>query len=191
VAGDYFSSPIFFVRNSTYKGYDLQEPFRWIADIAVMGAFESGVLDLPNFYFTGDDYRYRFDSEAKQRFLDLLRDRFNSGIRYRGHALKWDSVIEQKTTELARYLVGRTEELDFSGPLPDLHETRERELRRQVLDLSYPEARRLGIGKCTLHYLQANARRTSPFIVYSKVRTRLEPAGVVEKLRSSGASTCK
>ena len=29
--------------------YDLQEPFRWIADVAVMGAFESGVLDLPGF----------------------------------------------------------------------------------------------------------------------------------------------
>jgi len=30
-------------------------------------AFESGVLDVPDFYFTGDDYRYRFDTEAKRR----------------------------------------------------------------------------------------------------------------------------
>ncbi len=43
----------------------MQEPFRWIADVAVMEAFESGVLDLPDFYFTGDDYRYRFEPEAK------------------------------------------------------------------------------------------------------------------------------
>ena len=64
--------------------YDLQEPFRWIADVAVMDAFESGVLDLPDFYFTGDDYRYRFGPEAKQRFLDLLRERFNSASGTRG-----------------------------------------------------------------------------------------------------------
>jgi hypothetical protein len=48
-----------------------------------MEAFESGVLDLPDFYFTGDDYRYRFEPEAEQQFLDLLRERFNSTVRYR------------------------------------------------------------------------------------------------------------
>jgi CRISPR-associated protein Cas1 len=87
--------------------YDLQEPFRWIADVAVMDAFEGGVLDLPDFYFTGDDYRYRFDPEAKQRFLDLLRERFNSGVKYNSRALKWDTIIEQKTSELGRLLTGR------------------------------------------------------------------------------------
>jgi len=80
--------------------YDLQEPFRWIADVAVMNAFESGVLDLPDFYFTGDDYRYRFEPEAKQRFLDLLRERFNARVEYNGRVLKWDTVIEQKAIEL-------------------------------------------------------------------------------------------
>jgi len=98
--------------------YDLQEPFRWIADVTVVEAFESGVLGLPNFYFTGDDYRYRCDPESKQRFLDLLRERFNSGVRYKGRALKWDTVIEQKTVELGRYLVGRTSRLNFSEPSP-------------------------------------------------------------------------
>jgi len=34
--------------------YDLQEPFRWIADVTVMEAFESRMLDLPDFYFKGD-----------------------------------------------------------------------------------------------------------------------------------------
>ena len=38
------------------------------------------MLDLPDFYFTGDDYRYRFEPEAKRRILDLLRERFNSGV---------------------------------------------------------------------------------------------------------------
>lgn len=103
--------------------YDLQEPFRWLVDVTVLDAFESGVLDLPDFYFTGDDYRYRFGPEAKQRFLDLPRERFNSGVRYKGHAFKWDTVIKQKTVELGRYLVGRTGNLDFSEPSPRLKRT--------------------------------------------------------------------
>jgi len=100
--------------------YDLQEPFRWIADVAVVGAFESGIVDLPDFYFTGDDHRYRFEPEVKQRFLDLLRERFNSGVRYKGRALKRDTVIEQKAVELSRFLVSRSSNLDFTEPSPSM-----------------------------------------------------------------------
>ena len=71
--------------------------------MAIVEALEGGVLDLPDFYFTADDYTYRFDPEAKQGFLDLLRERFNSGVRYKGRALKWDTVIEQKSIELGRF----------------------------------------------------------------------------------------
>jgi CRISPR-associated protein Cas1 len=34
---------------------DLQEPFRWLVDLSVIHAFESGALDLRDFYFTGDE----------------------------------------------------------------------------------------------------------------------------------------
>ena len=98
--------------------YALQEPFRWIADVTVMDAFESGVLDLPDFYFTGDDYRYRFEIEAKRRFLDLFRERFNLGVKYNCRTLRWDTVIEQKALELGRYLLDRTSRVDFSEPSP-------------------------------------------------------------------------
>jgi CRISPR-associated protein Cas1 len=94
--------------------YDLQEPFRWLADVAVMEAYESGVLDLPDFYFTGDDYRYRFEPEAKNRLLDLLRQQFNSGVKCCGRTLKWDTVIEQKTIELGCHLTNRCVILNLS-----------------------------------------------------------------------------
>jgi hypothetical protein len=154
--------------------YGHQEPFRWIADVAVMQAFESEVLDLPDFYFTGDDYRYRFEPEAKQRFLDLLRERFNSGVTYKGRALKWDTVIEHKTAELSRCLIGRSGRLDFSEPAPYLERTDNQELRRRVLALSSKGASSLGIGKSTLHYLRKSARNTGAFVTYRKVSERLE-----------------
>ena len=153
--------------------YDLQEPFRWIADVSVMDAFESGVLDFPDFYFTGDDYRYRFDPEAKQRFLELLRERFNSAVRCKGRAFKWDTVIEQKANELGRFLVGRTDTLDFSAPSPTLRQTDDRELRRRILSLDQSGAGKLGIGKSTLHYLRTNAASGRSVRVYQKVLKRL------------------
>jgi CRISPR-associated protein Cas1 len=154
--------------------YDLQEPFRWIADVTVMEAFEGGLLDLPDFYFTGDDYRYRFEVEAKRRFLDLLRERFNRGARYNSHTLRWDTVIEQKAEELGRYLVGRSSKLNFSDPSPSLIRTDDRELRRRILSLSHSEGRELGIGKSTLHYLRKKARSMTPFRPYRLVREKLK-----------------
>jgi len=153
--------------------YDLQEPFRWIADVAVMDAFESGVLDLPDFYFTGDDYRYRFEPEARQRFLDLLRERFNSAVRYKGRAFKWDTVIEQKTVELGRYLIGRTGRLEFSVPSPDLGRVEDKNLRKRILNLTQQNARRLGIAKSTLHYLRGKARSGQQFKLYAPIQQKL------------------
>ena len=151
--------------------YDLQEPFRWIADVSVMEAFECGVLDLPDFYFTGDEYRYRFDPEAKQRFLDLLRERFNCGIRYRGRALKWDTVVQQKANELGRFLVRRSI-LDFAEPSPKLLEHDNRELRERILRLTQSEAKELGILKSTLHYLRRRSMTCDRLRMHTKTRKK-------------------
>jgi CRISPR-associated protein Cas1 len=152
--------------------YDLEEPFRWLADATVMGAFESGVLDLPDFYFTGDDYRYRFDPEAKQRFLDLLRERFNCGISYRGRVLKWDTVIELKANELGRFLLGRFI-IDFAEPSAKLLGYDNHQLRERILALTQSRARELGIPKSTLHYLRKNAAASRPLKLHGRVVERI------------------
>jgi len=153
--------------------YDLQEPFRWIADMAVMDAFECGALDLPDFYFRGDDYRYRFEPDAKQRFLDLLRERFNSGVRYKGRAFKWDTVIERKAVEIGLFLTGKSKTIGFQEPAPTLERQDDRELRTKIQRLTQSDAKRIGIGKSTLHYLRRKARNEQPFTVYRKVIRRM------------------
>jgi CRISPR-associated protein Cas1 len=143
-----------------------------------MDAFEGGVLDLPDFYFMGDDYRYHFKPEAKHRFLDSLCERFNSGAKYNGHALKWDTVIEQKAIELSRFLIARSRILDFIDPVLILDRSDGMEFRKKILWLAPDVARKLRIGKSTLHYLRKNANNERPFMSYSKVRERLEVAAL-------------
>jgi CRISPR-associated protein Cas1 len=156
--------------------YDLQEPFRWIADVVVVEAFESGVLDLPNFYFIGDDYRYRFEPEAKQRFLDLLRDRFNPGVRYKRRLLKWDTIIERKAMELGRFLIDRSTRLDFAEPVSTLHTLDDRQLRNRILSLSQQEAGDLGIGRSTLHYLRRGAMNGRTLKLHAKTLSKFDVA---------------
>jgi len=153
--------------------YDLQEPFRWLGDITTIEAFESGALDLKDFYFTGDDYRYRIEVEAKRHFLELLKDRFNSGVKYKGKTWKWDTVILNKTHELARFLLDKSKQIDFIEPQPTLQRSDTQDLRKRILELTQMEAKELGIAKSTLHYLRKNAQRNRPFNVYRKVQEKL------------------
>jgi CRISPR-associated protein Cas1 len=152
---------------------DLQEPFRWLADVTVSDAFESGVLDLKDFYFLGNDYRYRIEVEAKRRFLKLLQEKFNSGVKYKGGVCKWDTVILRKTQELARYLSGKAKKINFAEPRPNLERIDSLGMRKKILGLSQKEAKELGIGKSTLHYLRKHARSDKPFKIYAQVAKKL------------------
>ena len=84
--------------------------------MTVIEAFESGALDLKDFYFEGDDYRYHIDNDAKRRFLQFLMDRFNVGVKYKMKIWKWDNMILNKTRELAHFLVVTSKAIDFLEP---------------------------------------------------------------------------
>jgi CRISPR-associated protein Cas1 len=157
--------------------YDLQEPFRWLADVTVMEAFESEMLDLPDFYFTGDDYRYRFEAEPKRRFLGLLRERFNTVAKYKGRGLKWDTVIEKKTIELAYLFIDQSESLDFLQPAPTLRRIDDRAFRKRIIALSYHEARKHGMGRSTPHCLRRRAETGPRSKIHAKTLSRIEMVG--------------
>lgn len=153
--------------------FDVMEPFRFLSDLTVIKAFETGWLNPEDFYFTKDDYLYRIETEGKRRLLHLLRERFNSGVHYKGRLLKWDTVIEQKTSELARFFINQYPPLSFQEPAPILERTDNSEIREKILSLTQSEAEKRGIGKSTLHYLRQNARDQRPFRIYSKVREKM------------------
>jgi len=154
--------------------YDLMEPFRFLGELTTIETFESSVLDLKDFYFTGDDYRYRIEIEAKRRFLELLKSRFNSGVKYKGKMWKWDTVILSKTQELARFLLDKSKQVDFIEPHPTLQRSDTQDLRKRILELTQRKAGELGIAKSTLHCLRKKARNGKPFRIYKTVEVRLD-----------------
>ena len=81
-------------------------------------------------------------------------------------------MIEQKTIELGRFIASPSSRLDFSDPSPRLM-SNEQGLRRKVVRMTSSEARRVGIGKSTLHYLREKASdSTRSFRVYRKIQKR-------------------
>jgi hypothetical protein len=149
------------------------EPFRWLGDLTTMQAFESGVLDLKDFYFTGDDYSYKIETEGKRRFLQLLKERFNSGVKYKGKMWNWDTVILTKTQELARCLLLRSESIDYVEPRLGFQRIDTKTFRERIMEFSMTEARGLGIGKSTLWNLQKRSRSRKPLQIYTKTVDRI------------------
>jgi CRISPR-associated protein Cas1 len=154
--------------------YDLEEPFRWLVDLAVIQSFETGRLDTDSFYFAEQDYSYHFQLDAKGRFLDALREQFHSRVQYKTKPMRWDTVIREKAMELGRYLAKPSNELDFSEPTPVLQRADNQAVREAILTLTQNEAKERGIGKSTLHYLRKRARDEKSFTVYGKVLDKLQ-----------------
>ncbi|MFI5450150.1 MAG: hypothetical protein ACHQ03_10370 [Candidatus Bathyarchaeia archaeon] len=126
---------------------------------------------------TGDDYRYRFEVDAKQRFIDSLRERFNARVTYKGRVLKWDTVVEENANRLGRFLTEKHMSLSLLDPIPKLERQDDRELRTKILALTSFQAKRLGIEKSTLHYLRKSIRIERPFRMHRSTRKKLADLG--------------
>jgi len=155
--------------------YDFQEPYRWLVDYTVLRMVLSRTFSWDDFHFEAEDYRLRIKPPLLDRYAELLRQQFNSGVTYGGKRLFWDTVILRKCQELARYLLGKCRSFDLTSPRPVLERSDSRQLRERILSLSQSDARKLGIGKSTLHYLRRNTRSHRSFRVYRKVRKRIQP----------------
>jgi hypothetical protein len=133
----------------------------------------SRVFSWDDFYFTGDDYRLRIKPPLLDRYADMLREQFNSGVMYYGKRLPWDTLILRKCQELARFLLGKAARFDLRTPKPALDRSDTRALREKILRLSSSEAQTLRLGKSTVHYLRKRARERRPFKIYTPVLARL------------------
>ena len=142
-------------------------------DYVVLRMVLSRAFSWDDFYFTGDDYRLRIKPPLLDRYADLLREQFNSGVTYCGKRLPWDTLILRKSQELARYLLGKTVRFDLKSPRPVLQRSNTRALREKILSLSGSDARTLRLGKSTVHYLRKRAKDKKPFKVYAPVLARL------------------
>ena len=105
-----------------------------------------------------------------RNFIGFLRQQFNSSAIYKERFLKWDTIAEQKAMELSRFLLDRSQSLDFEEPSPVLERLDTSDFRSMICLLTQRKATKLGIGKSVLHYLRRNTKSSRPFKVHPKTR---------------------
>jgi len=152
--------------------YDLQEPFRWLVDVAIINALEKNVFDKKHFIRT-ENYNIKLRPIGAKKLIKQIENQFNKTTFYLGREYRWSYIIFLKARELAQYLLGKTKSIEFIKPNVQMSRTDNFELRQKILSLTNPRAKKLGIGKSQLWYMRQKATCDKSFKIYKKTIKKL------------------
>lgn len=92
--------------------YDLQEPFRFLIDMAVISAIEKGIIENKDFIRT-ENYNLRLRSSGARKLIQEINSWFNKKVNFKGSFSTWSNVLFTQTTDLAHYLIGGKNTINF------------------------------------------------------------------------------
>ncbi|WP_445475709.1 CRISPR-associated endonuclease Cas1 [Methanococcoides methylutens] len=152
--------------------YDLQEPFRFIVDLAVMNLIEKGAMDNKDFIRT-ESFSLRLRPTGARKVTEEFNAMMNGKVEYRKKNSSWGSVLLLKARELGHHLVGKRKAVEFSKPVYMGERDDTDLLRKKIIDMPYTEWKKMGFSKGTLHYMKQNARNEKPFTLNKHMKERL------------------
>jgi CRISPR-associated protein Cas1 len=153
--------------------YDLQEPFRFLVDLAVINLVESGTIDKKDF-ITTENYNLRLRGSGAKKIVIEFSNMMNQAVGYGDKQTSWGPILLLKVRGLAHYLAGKTKELDFVSPEFGGQRVDSHAIRQKILNISYSDWKKLGFSKGTLHYMKQNAKSDKPFTLNSHVLGRVK-----------------
>ena len=153
--------------------YDLQEPFRFLVDLAVINLIERDEMDKKDFIRT-ESYSLRLRPTGARKVTNEFNRMLNKRVSYKNTNKSWNYILFLKARELTHYLTGKKDNIDFNKPLYKIERTDSDALRQKIIDLSYSEWKEMGFSKGTLHYMKQNAKSGKPFKLNTHVKERLE-----------------
>jgi len=153
--------------------YDLQEPYRFLIDLAVISVIENDIFEKKDFIRT-ENYNLRLRPSGAKKLLTEIEKQFNKVVEFNGKSCSWHYIILTKTRELASFLMKRRKTIDFTEPTFELDVIDTKEIREKILLIPYSKAKDYGFSKGTLHYMKQNAKSNKPFTLNKHVKERLE-----------------
>jgi len=144
--------------------YDLQEPFRFLIDLAVLDLIENNTMTKSDFIRT-DNYNLRLRSTGAKKVLESINKWFNKKVTYMGDENNWHYIILLKIREFAQFISYPNKKMDFTNPNYTLNRKDAVELRDKIQNISYVDWKKKGLSKGTLHYIKQNAKSEKPFYI--------------------------
>ena len=137
--------------------YDLQEPFRFLVDLAVINLIETDKMEKKDFIRT-DNYSLRLRPSGAKKLTEEFQTWMNKKVTYQDKSMMWSYVLLLKIRELAQFLNGKKRKIDFITPPYTIERQDTDEIRKRILTISYTEWKEMGFSRGTLHYMKKNAK---------------------------------
>ena len=112
--------------------YDLQEPFRWLIDVAIINALEKKMFDKKDFIRT-ENYNVKLRPNGAKKLVKEVETWFNKTTDYLGRKYSWSYIVLLKTRELAQYLLNKRMDINFSTPSTKLTRTDNHEIKSDLM----------------------------------------------------------
>lgn len=153
--------------------YDLQEPYRFLIDLAVIEAIENQVFTKKDFIRT-ENYNLRLRPSGAQKMTASVAQQLSKKVKYHNGLYSWHYVLQWKALDLAHFIVGKGKAPDFTKPEQEMIKRIDNEeMREKILNIPYTQWKKMGFSKGTLHYMKQNARSGKPFVMREKVGERI------------------
>jgi CRISP-associated protein Cas1 len=152
--------------------YDLQEPFRFLIDLAVVSIIEKGEINKRDFIRT-ENYNLRLRPSGAKKLLKEISVWLNRKVNYDGQKCKWSYVMLTQTRDLAYYLLGKKKTLNLSEPSFEIERDDTDEIRKIISEMSYTKWNGLDFSKGTLHPLKQKVKEGQAFTLNQHVKERL------------------
>lgn len=153
--------------------YDIQELFRFLVDLAVLGLVEKGTMEKKDFIRT-ENFTLKLRASGTRKITNELNTWLNKTVNYQEKETSWNYVILLKSRELAHFLIGKNKSLDFVRPICQIERQDSDDIRKQILSIPYSQWKKRGFSKGTLNYMKKNAEDDKPFTLNKHVRERLD-----------------
>ena len=156
--------------------YDMQEPFRFLIDLAVIDLIENDKMEKKDFVRT-ESFTLRLRASGAQKVTQSVNTWLEKINNYQEKEISYSYLILLKTRDLAHFLTGK--KLNFTLITSKLTVKRQDtdDVRRKILNVSYADWCKKGFSKGTLHYMKKNAEGNKPFTLNKHVRERLDQWG--------------
>jgi len=156
--------------------YDMQEPFRFVIDLAIIDLIENDKMEKKDFVRT-ESFTLRLRASGAQKVTQAVNNWLNKTSEYHDKDISNGYLILLKTRELMRYLTVQNCNFDVSTSILNVKMNVIRHdsdmMRQKILTISYTDWQKRGFSKGALYYMKKNAKAEKPFTLNKHVRERL------------------
>ncbi len=152
--------------------YDMQELYRWLADLSIIQLLEDHKLGKSAFVTT-ENYHTRLRESTARLLVDYIKSNFNTTVTYKKKQYAYQYVLSNNIQMLANYIQDRQKELHFNVPGVPIKRNDDTATREYIMNMTPDQRKELGINKSTLWYIQKNMREGKKVKLYDKVKAKI------------------